>query len=94
MKNIIAIFFLSLLCLASIPGQAILSETGYELISGCEIAEKEKKDSNKEIKDFINNSSKNLNAALNIILIHKVSKDLIFLQPAPGKPTPPPDPAC
>lgn len=94
MKKLIAIFFLSLLCLVTISGEVNLCDSGYELVTASEFSEKEAKDGKNEVKEFTGNYHKNAYADLSLISSHKISKDLISPHPVPDKPTPPPDAAC
>lgn len=94
MKKIIAIIFLSILCLATISGEAHVWESGYELISDSESADIETKEGKKDIIEYVENSNKNLYPAPGFMSLHKIHKDLIYQQHLPGKPAPPPDTAC
>ena len=94
MKKLIAIFFLSLLCLVTISGEVNLCDSGYELVTASEFSEKEAKDGKNEVKEFMDNHSKNSYVDLALISTGNILQYLISPHPVPDKPTPPPDTAC
>jgi hypothetical protein len=92
MKKIIAILFLSLICLTTIPGKLLAWNMGYELATDSEEPEKENKEGKKEVKEFTVSVHKPYSAP-DLICNYKAHKAIIFPQPVIDKQTPPPNTA-
>ena len=92
MKKLIAILFLSLICLTTLSGKVYSWDMNYELAMDAE--EGENKEGKKDSKEYTAyHSSKTFNATL-ARYFFKEHKAFIFPQPVIDKQTPPPDFTC
>jgi hypothetical protein len=94
MKKLIAIFFLSLLCLTIVPGGTRLWDAIYEQGTENEDNVKVNKESKKEVKEFKITTHKKAYTALAFINCYKANETIIFPRPVLDKRTPPPDQTC
>ena len=86
MKKLIAILFLSLICLTTVSDKLSVQEIGYELTADSDETDPESKEGKKEIKEFTTPTEKRPFAGLLIDYRYKVSRTFIFPQPFCNEP--------
>ena len=94
MKKLIAILFLSLICLTTLSGKVYSWDMNYELAMDAEEGENKNKEGKKDSKEYTaSNYSKTFYAPL-ALYFFKEQKAFILPQPVIDKQTPPPDFTC
>ena len=91
MIKLIAILFLSLICLTTLPGKMQLQDSSYELATESEEQEKENKKGKKELKEYTAHKYPPACFISNLSGCYKEHQALQFPYPELDQPTPPPN---